>query len=78
MPIERKKRTIEIVKVFKLLNHNPKKILDLGCGSGEITESLRKKGFNIIGLDVTEAGCEAAKHCYPNCNFQTEDINKQP
>jgi SAM-dependent methyltransferase len=73
MPIERKKRTIEIVKVFKLKKHDPKRILDLGCGSGEITDTLRKKGFNIVGLDISESDCKAAKECYPKCDFQVYD-----
>ncbi len=70
MPIERKKRAIEIVKAFKLKNHQPKRILDLGCGSGEITNTLREKGYNIIGLDISESGCESAKHRYPKCDFR--------
>ena len=73
MPIERKKRSIEIVTVFNLINHNPKRILDIGCGSGEITNSLKEKGYNIIGLDVSESNCENAKACYPRCDFRVYD-----
>ena len=73
MPIERKKRTIEIIKVFQLNKHEATRILDLGCGSGEITDTLRKHGFKVVGLDISESGCKYAKKCYPDCDFQVYD-----
>jgi len=73
MPVERKKRTIEIITIFKLIEHEPKRILDLGCGSGEITNVLREHGYNIIGLDVSPSNCEAAKNRYPQCDFRYYD-----
>ena len=54
MPIERKKRAVEIIKVFQLKKHNPKIILDLGFGSGEITNALQEKGYNVFALTEFE------------------------
>ena len=73
MPIERKKRAVEIIKVFQLKKHNPKIILDLGFGSGEITNALQEKGYNVIGLDISESSCVDAKKRYPKCEFRAYD-----
>jgi 2-polyprenyl-3-methyl-5-hydroxy-6-metoxy-1,4-benzoquinol methylase len=78
MPIERKKRAVEIITIFKLSKHDPKRILDLGYGSGEITNYLQKRGYNITGLDISESNCEAAKTSYPDCDFRVYDGLKLP
>ena len=41
---------LEIIKKL-LLKHNPKKIVDAGCGSGMPLIQIKKMGFNIIGYD---------------------------
>ncbi len=73
MPIDRTKRTFEIITIFKLAKHTPKKILDLGCGAGAITNALRAKGYNVIGLDVGEGRHENAKKTFPSCDFRLYD-----
>ena len=38
------------------------KALDLGCGNGELTASLKKRGYDVIGLDASpELLAEAEK-----------------
>ena len=32
----------------------PKTCLDLGCGTGTLTELLDSRGYNMIGVDVSE------------------------
>ena len=73
MSFDRTKRTFEIITVFKLAKHTPKRILDIGCGHGTITNSLHEKGFNIIGLDVDESNYEGAKERFPSCDFRLYD-----
>ncbi|MBE8190182.1 MAG: bifunctional 2-polyprenyl-6-hydroxyphenol methylase/3-demethylubiquinol 3-O-methyltransferase UbiG [Candidatus Thioglobus sp.] len=38
-----------------------KKILDVGCGGGILTESLALEGAVVTGIDLAEAGLEVAK-----------------
>lgn len=35
-------------------------VLDAGCGQGELSVYLGCKGFNVVGVDISEAGCAAA------------------
>jgi SAM-dependent methyltransferase len=73
MPFERTLRTVEILRVFKFLGHKPKKILDFGYGDGQITNSLREKGYNIIGLDNSKGNYEKASSWFPECDFRLYD-----
>ncbi len=40
-------------KLFKLNNINPKLMLDLGCGTGNITIPMAKRGYDMIGVDLS-------------------------
>jgi 2-polyprenyl-6-hydroxyphenyl methylase/3-demethylubiquinone-9 3-methyltransferase len=42
-----------------------KRILDIGCGGGILSELLAQKGATVTGIDASEAGIETAKlHLY--------------
>jgi ubiquinone/menaquinone biosynthesis C-methylase UbiE len=71
---------IEKPAMEKLLpNLQGKKILALGCGSGEEIELLRSKGAedkNIIGIDISEKLIQIAKETYVDVDFQAMDMEK--
>lgn len=54
---------------------NPKRILDVGCGSGNSTHELRKRWPNaeIIGIDNSVAMIEKAKMLYDDTKFILQD-----
>lgn len=37
------------------------KILDIGCGSGKISQELLKKGYQVVGLDFSEEAIKKAQ-----------------
>lgn len=42
-----------LLYLFALHNHEPSKILDLGCGTGNITIPLAERGFALTGVDLS-------------------------
>ncbi|QXM05579.1 class I SAM-dependent DNA methyltransferase [Crassaminicella indica] len=41
-------------EIFKRYNKRPKNIVELACGTGNITNILAKRGYNLIGVDISE------------------------
>ena len=42
-------------------NIEPKLVLELGCGTGNITERLAKKGYDMLGIDISAEMLSVAK-----------------
>lgn len=40
-------------EVFYRNNYEPHSIIDLGCGSGEITVLLGREGYDVTGIDIS-------------------------
>lgn len=39
----------------------PKKMLDIGCGTGQLTRELYHRGFTAIGIDLSKSAVKIAK-----------------
>lgn len=57
-----------------------RKILDVGCGIGEVIKSIRtiKKDSSITGVDILEKSLDVAKTKNPDCTFILGDIYSLP
>jgi SAM-dependent methyltransferase len=44
-------------------------LLDLCCGSGQITEALSARGFAMTGIDISAEMIELARRNAPSCEF---------
>lgn len=49
------------------------RILDLGCGTGDLTNVLAEKGAEVIGLDASSEMIERARAKYPGITFNVAD-----
>lgn len=61
-------------EVVRLLNPQPDEIiLDLGCGTGELTHAIAEDGAVVTGLDSSAKMIECAKKSFPALNFLVKD-----
>lgn len=51
-------------------------ILDLGCGTGHLTNMIAARGAEIVGLDSSPAMIEAARRQYPELEFTVGDARE--
>ncbi len=45
-------------------------VVDLGCGSGVLTEKLAQKGYEVLGIDDSDAMLSLARQEYPALTFR--------
>ena len=51
-------KLIEVIGSLK-----PRRVLDIGCGSGDLTAELFRVGLDVVGLEPTELAGVAEKRC---------------
>lgn len=51
-----------IEKLIEVSNSDVKNILELACGTGNLTIPLAKRGYDIAGIDISEEMLEVALH----------------
>jgi ubiquinone/menaquinone biosynthesis C-methylase UbiE len=65
----------------KGLNPADTLILDAGSGQGELSVYLGCKGYNVVGVDISESGCLAARDMAArigvskNCSFLAQSLD---
>lgn len=60
-------------KFSSMLPQNAK-VLDVGCGPGQHVKYLSEKGYDVIGIDLSEKMVEIAKNKVPNTKFEVMDM----
>ena len=60
--------------LLELLNPQPRqRILDLGCGSGELTNRIQKYSKEVVGMDSSSSMINKARTLFPLCDFEIGD-----
>ncbi|OMP68398.1 class I SAM-dependent methyltransferase [Domibacillus epiphyticus] len=49
------------------------RILDVGCGTGDLANTLSEKGIEAVGVDQSPSMIEKAAHKYPHIPFTVRD-----
>ena len=50
------------------------KILDMGCGTGYLTNAMAQMGYHVSGMDVSESGVRLAQATYPHLKFYKASV----
>ncbi|MEK4229814.1 class I SAM-dependent methyltransferase [Solibacillus sp. FSL H8-0538] len=51
------------------------KILDVGCGTGDLASEIGKLGATVYGIDASASMIEQAKQKYPTIDFSVQDAS---
>lgn len=65
-----------IERIFKRNNYKPKKILELACGTGNITNRLIKKGYDVVGVDISSDMLTFAKQKANELGLRSNYLNQ--
>ncbi|RKY97759.1 MAG: hypothetical protein DRQ10_08195 [Candidatus Hydrothermota bacterium] len=68
-----------VEELFKLFRVRPHKILDIGCGTGTPTIVLARRGYEVVGIDVSEDMLRIARdktRTMPNVRFYLADVRR--
>src|SRR5215472_2067425 len=57
-----------------LLPQPAERILDVGCGTGQLTSEIAKSGAQVVGLDQSAEMVAAARENYPDLQFEVADM----
>jgi SAM-dependent methyltransferase len=59
----------EIVRRLKGSSTSIRRVLDVGCGAGPLTEALADAGFDVVGVDTSAALLDMARARVPKVHF---------
>jgi 2-polyprenyl-6-hydroxyphenyl methylase/3-demethylubiquinone-9 3-methyltransferase len=58
------------ILVAKVSDDTRKRIFELGCGNGSVSNALAEMGFEMIGVDPSREGIHHANERYPHLNLR--------
>ena len=72
-----RRRGDAILKLVRGVSPSRPRILDLGCGTGWLTEELASLG-EAVGIELSEPTVELARQQYPHAKFMAGDVLEMP
>ena len=54
------------------------KVLDVGCGTGDMAARLAERGYEVWGVDIAEPMIRYASHRHKSCRFRVGDAESIP
>jgi 2-polyprenyl-3-methyl-5-hydroxy-6-metoxy-1,4-benzoquinol methylase len=74
----RRKRSSALQKEWMAGLPRGASVLDLGCGGGQDAQVLRRKGYRVVGMDLTAAFLRVAREAAPSIPFVRADMRELP
>lgn len=53
-------------------------ILDVGCGTGQLTHEIAHSGAAVVGIDASPTMIEQARNNFPELRFEPCDVRAMP
>lgn len=53
------------------------RVLDLGCGNGAMLGSFLGKGWQLVGVEISNSGIEQARKRWPDIRFEVGDATQE-
>jgi len=63
-----------IEDILKRLEYRPKSILDVACGTGNVTERLAARGYEVVGVDIAPAMIDIAREKRTGVEYHVQDM----
>lgn len=63
-----------IEKCFRRYGRNPELIVDLACGTGSVTSRMAQRGYDMIGIDISEEMLNIARKKDEKSLYLEQDI----
>ena len=73
-----RRRLVRAVSSFCALRGGEVKVLDMACGTGDISIALKRKGLEVIGADISENMLALARKKAPEIDFRYGDASELP
>lgn len=73
-----RRRLVRAVSSFCALRGGEVKVLDMACGTGDVSIALRRKGLDVVGADISENMLALARKKAPGIDFRYGDASELP
>lgn len=73
-----RRRLVRAVSSFCALRGGEVKVLDMACGTGDVSIALKRKGLAVVGADISENMLALARKKAPEIDFRYGDASELP
>jgi len=65
-----------VVRFFSVARVKVERVLEVGCGTGNLTKHLNDMGFKVVGVDSSEDMVRVARRKLPDVEFFVADVRE--
>lgn len=63
-----------IEDILEHIDYHPQTVLDIACGTGNVSEILADRGYDVVGVDIAEDMIEVAKTKDGGVEYHAQDM----